>query len=106
MRAERLRFDERGYVVDDDGTRREETEAEFAAHLRARVFPDPTIYRESGQQMALRFAIEAMGRAIGDRYRCLSTEGIECGGVCHLPKEHIGPHLCVGDTDGPGSCEA
>ena len=33
-------------------------------------------------------------------------ERIECGGSCRQAPGHAGPHLCEGDTDGPGSCPA
>lgn len=104
MLVERLRFDQRGYVTEDDGARREESDVEFAAHLAARVFPDPTIYREPAERMRLRFAIEAWARAIRERYECEET--LECGGKCCRLKTHEPPCLCAGDTDGPGSCPA
>lgn len=31
---------------------------------------------------------------------------LECGGKCHLAMAHHGYCLCVGDTDGPGTCDA
>ena len=58
--------------------------------------------------MQLRFALEAMFKAIRDRYRCLYGP-LECGGVCCLPEGHdpSQPHLCDGDEDGePGTCPA
>jgi hypothetical protein len=31
---------------------------------------------------------------------------LDCGGSCFREPGHTGDHLCIGDTDGPGSCPA
>jgi acetamidase/formamidase len=31
---------------------------------------------------------------------------LDCGSRCYLPTKHDGACMCVGDTDGPGSCPA
>lgn len=62
--------------------------------------------RESDDSMRLRTALEVMGQAIRDRYRCLRGP-LACGGVCCLTLGHEPPCLCNGDEEGvPGSCQA
>lgn len=34
----------------------------------------------------------------------LCRKVLECGGECILSAKHEPPCMCVGDTDGPGSC--
>lgn len=57
-------------------------------------------------QDALMYALVHWGEAIRAQYRCTWGGALECGGECCLLDGHDGPHLCVGDDDGPGSCPA
>ncbi len=38
--------------------------------------------------------------------RTCKAPQLDCGGSCYLLVDHDGDHLCIGDTDGPGSCPA
>ncbi len=107
MKTSRLRFDQRGRVVEADSSLgRWESDAEFAAHVAARVFPDPTIYRETVEQMRLRYAIENWARAVRERYEC-GAGPLECGGVCHRTPGHEPPCFCEGlDENGEETCPA
>ncbi len=105
-RIERLRFDQRGRSIEPDGSIRWETDEEFAAHLQAKVVPDPTIYREPLERMRLRRAIEACAMAIRRRYEC--GEGpLVCGAFCQRPLGHEPPCFCEGvDEFGEETCPA
>ncbi len=56
------------------------------------------------------------GRTMGSHAKCcpgcpypatLCGAPIDCGEKCFLPKDHDGPHLCIGDENGePDTCPA
>lgn len=59
--------------------------------------------REEQLRSALRAAEEDL-RGYQEKYAC--AKRLACGGLCRLGLGHDDACLCVGDTEGPGSCPA